>query len=190
MPFRHMLSTIQKSTNVAEDFEPVCQKVLEHEYPSAVSHKNEHRSWYEVLNECQYGDESPEMEAANQKHRARKEMCNNALVLMEKLSGGSSIIEKRMEFKRQIMVRNSQKGVKLSDHPRWKVFSQYSAKQKARWLELFDKSENRGSTMEDAAVTAFTTLSNEILGEMEAKERNIKRKKNREEPLTKRVKIH
>uniref|UniRef100_A0A8R1IA31 Uncharacterized protein n=1 Tax=Caenorhabditis japonica TaxID=281687 RepID=A0A8R1IA31_CAEJA len=132
MPFRHMLSTIKKSTNVQEDFDMVCQQVLEREYPSAVRVKKEHQSWYEVLNECQYCDESPEMEAANQVHRAKKEQCENTLILMEKVSGGCSRVEKRMAFKREMMVRNLRKGVKLNDHPRWKLFGQYSAKQNAR----------------------------------------------------------
>uniref|UniRef100_A0A8R1HT61 Uncharacterized protein n=1 Tax=Caenorhabditis japonica TaxID=281687 RepID=A0A8R1HT61_CAEJA len=189
MPFRHMLSTIQKSTNVDENFEQVCQQVLEREYPSAVSLKNDHRSWYELLNECQYGDESPEMEAANQVHRDRKAQCESTLVLMDKVSGGDLRVEKRLSFKREMVVRNLRKGVKLDEHSRWKVFRQYSMKQKARWLELFDKSENGGSTMEDAAVKAFTILSNEILVEMEAKERIMKRKKIREEPIAKRVKV-
>uniref|UniRef100_A0A8R1DLJ8 Uncharacterized protein n=2 Tax=Caenorhabditis japonica TaxID=281687 RepID=A0A8R1DLJ8_CAEJA len=189
MPFRHMLSTVQKSTNVEDDFEHICQQVLEREYPVAANLKKEVQSWYEVLNKCQYTDESPEIEAANQEHRERKQMCQNALVLMDKVSGGSSRIEKRLSFKRDMMVRNVRNGVKLNDDPRWKVFGEYSAKQKARWLELFDKSENGGATMEDAAIQAFTILSNAILGEIEAKERNMKRKRNREETLTKRIKV-
>ncbi|KAF1757144.1 hypothetical protein GCK72_013599 [Caenorhabditis remanei] len=185
---RELAWYLETGSNIPENFEDICKELVEKHFPQLIHEKEGmvYYNWYGFIQYCVYVQDDEDYNQQEEVHERKLKEYESQLTAMEMISAGTEMVQKIIENKRELMMTNPKKALKVVEPAQWIMYKRFNDIDRSKYQKEYIRLLSSNEDPRTAHCLAFEEVMTALL---KKQKQDLIEKENNKKTIPKKPKI-
>ncbi|EFP07900.1 hypothetical protein CRE_14136 [Caenorhabditis remanei] len=166
---RELAWYLETSPNIPQNFEEICKGLVEKHFPQLIHEKEGmvYYNWYGFFQYCVYVQDDEDYNQQEEVHERKLKEYESQLTAMEMISAGTEMVQKIIENKREMMMTNPKKALKIVEPAQWIQYKRFNDIDRSKYQKEYIRRLSSNEEPRNAHFSAFEEVMKKLLKEQQ-----------------------
>ncbi|KAF1757103.1 hypothetical protein GCK72_013558 [Caenorhabditis remanei] len=162
---RELAWYLETGSNIPENFEDICKELVEKHFPQLIHEKEGmvYYNWYGFFQYCVYVQDDEDYNQQEEEHERKLKEYESQLTAMEMISAGTEMVQKIIENKRELMMTNPKKALKIVEPAQWIMYKRFNDIDRSKYQKEYIRRLSSNEEPHKAHFFAFEEVMTALL---------------------------
>ncbi|EFO92799.1 hypothetical protein CRE_07958 [Caenorhabditis remanei] len=162
---RELAWYLETGSNIPENFEEICKELVEKHFPQLIHEKEGmvYYNWYGFFQYCVYAQDDEDYNQQEEVHERKLKEYESQLTAMEMISAGTEMVQKIIENKRELMMTDPKKALKIVEPAQWIMYKRFNDIDRSKYQKEYIRLLSLNEEPREAHFLAFKEVMTALL---------------------------
>ncbi|EFP08850.1 hypothetical protein CRE_10717 [Caenorhabditis remanei] len=162
---RELAWYLETGSNIPENFEDICKELVEKHFPQLIHEKEGmvYYNWYGFIQYCVYVQDDEDYNQQEEVHERKLKEYESQLTAMEMISAGTEMVQKIIENKRELMMTDPKKALKVVEPAQWIMYKRFNDIDRSNYQKEYIRLLSSNEDPREAHFLAFKEVMTALL---------------------------